>query len=248
MGRLRSGRKKTLSSKNLLPKVKTKRFESVSAQLSDGDTPSLNKSSLKEIERMKREELKALGLSEEQIDKVLNMHHTEIDPVKKELETAQGDLTAEKEKVTTQETTIKDLKKDLEGFKDVDVSGLQQKITDLENDLKTKDEDYQSQIADRDFQAILKDSIVSAKGKNQKAISALLDVDVLKQSKNQKEDIAAAIKALTEAEDSKMLFGEPEGNPVGTGSPIGNVGGKPAGDMDAVMRAAMGLSTTEGDK
>lgn len=172
---------------------------------------------------MKREDLEAIGLSKEQIDKVLDMHHEEYDPVKKELETAQKDLESEKGKTSAQETTIKELKKDLEEFKDADVSGMKQKIADLEKDIQIKDETHQKEIADRDFNDILKDSIASVKGKNVKAITALLDVDTLKASKNQKEDVVAALKALTEAEDSKMLFGEPEPNVVGTGNPIGTV-------------------------
>ena len=88
---------------------------------------------------MKREELEALGMTKEQIDGVLDMHHKELDPVQKDLETAQADLTAEKTKTATQETTIKDLKKDLEEFKDADVSGMKQKIEDLEKDIQTKD-------------------------------------------------------------------------------------------------------------
>lgn len=134
---------------------------------------------------MKREELEALGMAKEQIDKVLDMHHAELDPVHKDLETAQADLTAEKTITATQETTIKDLKKDLEEFKDADVSGMKQKIEDLEKDIKTKDATYQQEIADRDFNDLLKESIASANGKNAKAITALLDVDVLKASKNQ---------------------------------------------------------------
>lgn len=172
---------------------------------------------------MTREELEALGLTKEQIDKILGMHHKEFDPVKKDLETAQKDLENEKEKTSTQDTTINDLKKDLEEFKDADVSGMKKKIEDLEADIKTKDADHQKEIADRDFNDLLKESITASKGRNAKAITALLDVETLKASKNQKEDIAAALKALTEAEDSKMLFGEPEPNPVGTGSPIGTV-------------------------
>lgn len=191
---------------------------------------------------MKREELEALGMTKEQIDKVLDMHHREYDPVKKELDTAQADLTAEKEKTATQEKTIADLKKDLGEFKDADVSGMKQKIEDLENDIKTKETAHQQEIADRDFNDLLKESITSAKGLNAKAITALLDVDALKASKNQKEDITAALKALTEAENSKMLFGAPEPNPVGTGNLIGQVraGGGSNAD-DAAMRAAMGL-------
>lgn len=172
---------------------------------------------------MKREELEALGMTKEQIDKVLNMHHTEFDPVKKDLVTAQEDLKNEKEKTSTQETTINGLKKDLGEFKDADVSGMKKKIEDLEADIRTKDADHQKEIADRDFNDLLKESINASKGRNTKAITALLDVDTLKASKNQKEDIAAALKALAEAEDSKMLFGEPEANPVRTGSFIGDV-------------------------
>lgn len=172
---------------------------------------------------MKREELEAMGLTKEQIDKVLDKYHEEHDPVKKDLEIVQKDLENEKEKTSTQETTIADLKKDLEEFKDADVSGMRKKIEDLEADIKTKDTEHQKEIADRDFNDLLKESITASKGRNAKAITALLDVETLKASKNQKEDIAAALRALTEAEDSKMLFGEPEPNPVGTGNPIGTV-------------------------
>lgn len=182
---------------------------------------------------MKREELEALGLTKEQIDGTLDMYHKEHDPVQKELDTVKANLAAEQEKVKTHEGTISGLKKDLEEFKDADVSGMKQKIEDLEKDIKAKEADYQQQIADRDFDDVLKDSINAAHGKNAKAIKALLDVETLKASKNQKEDVAAAIKALSEAEDSKMLFGEAEPNPTGKGDPIGGVGGtgtKPQAD------------------
>ena len=172
---------------------------------------------------MKREDLEALGMTKEQIDKVLDMHHEEYDPVKKDLDTANADLAAEKEKTSTQETTIAGLKKDLGEFKDADVSGMKQKIEDLEKDIQTKDAAHKQEIADRDFNDLLKECITAAKGVNAKAITALLDVPTLKAAKNQKEHIATAIKALTEADDSKMLFGEPEPNVVGTGNPIGTV-------------------------
>ncbi len=187
---------------------------------------------------MKREDLEALGLTKEQIDKVLDMHHTEYDPVKKDLETAQEDLKNEKAKTSAHETTIEGLKKDLDEFKDADVSGMKKKIEDLEEDIRTKDADHQKEIADRDFNDLLKESITASKGRNAKAITALLDVDTLKASKNQKEDIAAAIKALTVAEDSKMLFGEPEANPVGTGNMIGEVR-KPSTQSNDTLKDAI---------
>ena len=75
---------------------------------------------------------------------------------------------------------------------------------------------------------------------NAKAIRALLDVDTLKASKNQKDDVAAAVKALAEAEDSKMLFGIAD-EPADTGNVIGTVTKNSGGAEDAAMRAAMGL-------
>ena len=151
-------------------------------------------------------------------------------------------LDAANETIKANDTAMKDLQGKLDGFKDVDVSGLNQRIKDLETEKANIQRDYDAKIADRDFNDLVKESIAAVNGKNPKAITALLDVETLKASKNQREDIAAALKALTEAEDSKMLFGAPEPNPVGTGNLIGQVrtGGGSNAD-DAAMRAAMGL-------
>lgn len=166
---------------------------------------------------------------------------TDYDNQTKKLETADATIKAN-------DTAMEELKKQLEGFKDVDVTALNQRITDLETEKATIKKEYDDKIADRDFNDILKDSIATAKGKNAKAITALLDIDALKTSKNQKEDIAAALKGLAEAEDSKMLFGEPEAEIIGSGNPIGSV--FKAGDQsgDAAMRAAMGLPPIKEEK
>ena len=132
-------------------------------------------------------------------------------------------------------------KEALKKFDGVDAVALNQEIEKLKSDLAAKDTEYQGKIADRDFQDMLKEAIATAKGKNAKAITALLDVDTLKASKNQKEDIATALKTLAEAEDSKMLFGE-TGTVLGNGNPIGSVTKNNGGDTPtAEMRAIMGL-------
>lgn len=150
-------------------------------------------------------------------------------------------LDAANETIKVNDTAMKDLQTKLDEFKDVDVSGLNQRIKDLETEKANIQKDYNAKIADRDFDDLVKESIAAVKGRNAKAITALLDVDTLKESKNQKEDIATALKALTEKEDSKMLFGEPDPNPVGTGNLIGQVRKNDPSADDAAMRAAMGL-------
>lgn len=150
-------------------------------------------------------------------------------------------LDAANDTIKANDTAMKDLQDKLDGFKDVDVSGLNQMIKNLQTEKENIQKDYDAKIADRDFNDLVKESIAAVNGRNAKAITALLDVETLKTSKNQKEDIAAALKALAEAEDSKMLFGEPDPKPTGTGNLIGQVRKSEPSADDAAMRAAMGL-------
>lgn len=165
---------------------------------------------------MKREDLEKLGLTKEQIDSVCDLNNKDMVPVKVDLQKAQDDLKVTREKLTTAEDAVKK-------FDGVDPEALKKQITDLQADLKKKDSDHAAELAARDFNSLIEKSISGAKGKNVKAIMALLDMDSLKSSKNQKEDVEKALKALAEAEDSKMLFGEAEAKPTGTSSIIGKV-------------------------
>ena len=161
------------------------------------------------------------------------------------------DYEKQKDKLSAAEDKVKTLTESLDKFKDVDADKLNGEIADLKKQLEEKDKTFASQIADRDFDDLVKDAIAEAKGRNPKAIKALLDVEALKASKNQKEDVAAALKKLAEAEDSKMLFGEDQPAPVGKVGAIGKVTGGTSGDafLDSI-RAAAGLSTqkSEGEK
>lgn len=131
---------------------------------------------------------------------------------------------------------LDDVNKKLDAFKDVDVADLQNQISTLKDDLKKKDEDYAAKEADRVFMDVLKESIKTAGGRNEKAVMALLDIDTLKESKNQGEDIKKALDAAKESD--AYLFGkdEPINNAVGSTQ---NTGGVDA--TTAAMRAAAGL-------
>lgn len=155
-----------------------------------------------------------------------------------------ADWQRQHDKAQALETDLKDAREKLKAFDGLDADALKKEIEKLKGDLEQKDKDYQQKISDRDFSDMLKDAITAAKGRNAKAITALLDVDTLKASKNQKEDIDAALKALSEKEDSKMLFGEAAPEVIGSGNPIGTVHKGGSQDSDAEMRAVMGLPPT----
>ena len=160
-----------------------------------------------------------------------------------------ADYDKQKEKLSASEDKVKTLTESLDKFKGVDADALNAEIAKLKDEITKKDADFAQKISDRDFEDLIKGAITDAKGKNAKAIRALLDIDTLKASKNQKDDIAQAVKALTEAEDSKMLFGsaEPEEpGAVGKIDAIGKVGTGGAGsDFEKSLRASMGLPETK---
>ena len=148
---------------------------------------------------MKTEELKAQGLTQEQINFVMAENGKDIDKIQKKLD----DMTAERDKEKSRADTAEET---LKGFDGVDVEKLNKSIADWKKKAEDAEKDYNQKIADRDFNDLLKEAIKSANGLNEKAIMGCLDIPTLKASKNQKSDIESAIKALSKAEDSKMLF------------------------------------------
>ena len=153
-----------------------------------------------------------------------------------------ADYDKQTDKITSLTDQLNTVKEDMKKFEGVDPEALKNQISELNQKLADKDTEYQNQIADRDFQDMLKNAIAEAKGKNAKAITALLDVEALKASKNQANDVAAALKTLSEAEDSKMLFGD-NSQVIGGGNPIGSFVncGSEAGTQTAQIRSIMGL-------
>lgn len=148
---------------------------------------------------MKKEELTALGLTDEQIKGVQKLNGTDIEAAKK---SKTDELQPQIDSLTKQlETATEGLKK----FDGVDVDKLTGEIQKLNQDLADQKNSYEAQIKDRDFKDKLSSSITKAGGRNAKAIAALLDIDKLKASKNQDTDIASALEACKK--DNDYLFG-----------------------------------------
>ena len=125
----------------------------------------------------------------------------------------------------------------LKAFEGVDVQQLQGQITQLQNDLAAKENTHKELLADMAFDHALESAITGAKGRNAKAIRALLDVDALKGSKNQETDIKTALDGLKK--DNSYLFDDGANPPpyaAGTGT-----GGNGGYNSDVALRAAMGL-------
>lgn len=124
----------------------------------------------------------------------------------------------------------------IEKFKGMDIEGIQAAADEWKKKAEKAEEDRKNQIASIQFDTMLNSAISSVKGRNAKAIKALLDTDTLKASKNQADDLNKALEAL-KSENSYLFDDE---KPVPTFS--GPTPGATSTGMDAI-RAAAGLPT-----
>lgn len=173
---------------------------------------------------MKRDFLKNLGIEDKDIiDKILDENSADIGRAK-------GELQSYKDKVTELEGKITDKDKEITSLtaKVGDTDALNQQIaqlktekTNLENDLSTKVNKIQKDHA-------IEGRIRDRKGKNVKAIKALLDEEKITYEDGNLSGIDDQLEALEKAEDSAMLFGAVSA-PSGThfGRPNANGGNTP---------------------
>lgn len=178
---------------------------------------------------MKTDFLKGLGLEQDAIDKIMAENGKDIAAEKTKTIKAEGERDNFRDQLAT-------ATKSLEKFKDVDPAAMQGEIDKLNQQLKDKDAEYAAKEADRIFSDTIKEAIKTAGGRNEKAVMAMLDMNALKESKNQSEDIKKALETVKESD--AYLFGsdEPFRNPVGATGGSGT-----GGDNFSAIRAAMGL-------
>ena len=126
------------------------------------------------------------------------------------------DLAAEKKRADTAVETLK-------GFEGKDFDAITRDRDKWKKDYEDAVAAHQKEQEDREFNSVLETSITDAKGKNAKAIMALLDLDKLRGSKNQEKDIKAALDAMRT--ENGYLFEDNGGNPHFTGSKGNNGNG-----------------------
>lgn len=132
-------------------------------------------------------------LPKEIIDEIMAENGRDIEAAKKPF--------ADYETIKVQ---LEEAQKTIKGFEGQDIEGVRRSAAEWERKYNEAIADHEKQMADLAFDGVLKDAITAAKGRNAKAISALLDVDTLKASKDQTADIKAALEGLKK--DNGYLF------------------------------------------
>lgn len=152
---------------------------------------------------MKKEELVKLGLDEELAQKVADASAEEL---KGFIPKQRFDEVNESNK--TLKADIAERDKQLEELKKVDAAGLQAKIEELQTTNKTANENHEKQIKEMRIGYEVEKALTAAKAKNITAVKALLKMDEITLDGETVKGLDKQIKALSEAEDTKFLFGE----------------------------------------
>lgn len=166
---------------------------------------------------MKRDFLKNLGIEDKDIiDKIMDENSADIGRAKGELQTVKDRVTELESQVSTltnENTTLKGQVGDTAALNQ-QIAQLTTDKTNLTNELNTKVLEIQKDHA-------IEGAIRDAKGKNIKAIKALLDNATITYENGELSGISEQLTALASAEDSSMLFGDTK-PPIPAGTHINN--------------------------
>lgn len=185
---------------------------------------------------MTKEQLIAMGLTEEQATKVMESLNGNFVTKKRFDEVNETNKQLEQD-IETRDKQLDDLKK-------VDAEGLKAEIEKLQGENKTAKEKYEADLKKMKIDNAVDVALLANKAKNTKAVKALmaeflekaeLDGDAVK-------GLDDEIKKLTEAEDSKFLFdvkAEPSGAKFKGINPGEKKDGSPGGEKPTSLADAV---------
>ncbi|WP_413627693.1 phage scaffolding protein [Fructilactobacillus vespulae] len=152
---------------------------------------------------MKREDLRSLGLNDEQVDNVMKSHHQEIDNLNAKV----TDLTTERDQLNTQlGERDKDLKKLQKNSKDNEE--LSSQLTEMKTKYDADKQKWESNLAKTKLNGAIDAQLGQTKARDTEVIKKLIDLDSIKLGENGKVDgLQNQIDQL--AKDKPYLF---EGN------------------------------------
>ena len=126
---------------------------------------------------MKREDLKALEISDENIEAIMKLHGQDVEDNKNKL------AQAEKERDGLQ-GQLDEANKTIKGFEDLDVDAIKAASKNWEAKAQKAKEDADAEIAKIKFDSVLEKALGAAKIRSAKAFRPFLDMDVLKLSED----------------------------------------------------------------
>lgn len=121
---------------------------------------------------MKREQLKELGLSDEQIESVIGLHGKTVSDITSQLKTAQDEAKQYQDQLTANQSELNALKDSAKGNEE-----LTNQLADLQAKFDDAQANSQNTIATLKKESAIDVALLKAGAKNSKAAKALLDAE-----------------------------------------------------------------------
>ncbi|KST46389.1 phage scaffolding protein [Enterococcus durans] len=183
---------------------------------------------------MKREELKELGLTDEQIGSVMALHGVTVNELNSRVSTAEQQATQYQEQLDKNQNELNDFKANAKGNED-----LTKQLEDLQSKFDETKTSSEQQIADLKKSSAIDLALTQAGAKNIKAAKALLDGESLELTDEGLKGLDEQLAALKESDG--YLFGQSEQvppNPAGKKATFsGNASSGQNAEEDAFAKA-----------
>lgn len=173
---------------------------------------------------MKRDFLKNLGLADDVIESIMSENSKDIIAAQDDLENYRKQAKELQDDIKNRDKQIADLKKN-----NANNEELQEQLTQIQADNKKQKEDYEFKIKQLKIDTAVDKAITARRGKNVKAIKALLDLENVEVGEDGTiNGLSEQLEQLTNAEDSAFLFDvednkpKPSGARISTGGPTPN--------------------------
>lgn len=155
---------------------------------------------------MKREDLKALGLSDEQIGSIMALHGQTVNELNGKLSSAQQEAQQYQSQLADNQKELETLKKSAKGNDE-----LTSQLADLQAKFNSSKAESETKLADLKKQSAIDLALTTAGALNSKAAKALLDLDSLTlNDKGEVEGLTSAVETLQK--DNAFLFKAQETN------------------------------------
>lgn len=194
---------------------------------------------------MKREKLKELGLSDEQIESVIGLHGKTLIDINSQLKTAQDEAKQYQAQLASRDRDLKKLQKD-----NGDNEALKTQISDLQQQYKDLEKSSAEKLVAIQRESALNNLLAEAKVKNPKAVAALLDRDKIVFKDGELSGAKEQVEALQKSDSYLFDLGKKQG---GYNPPAGSASTNYAsfeeamekGDIDGFLRQQVEESEEE---
>ena len=184
---------------------------------------------------MKREELREMGLTDEQVNNVMGMHSAEMNELHSKVNTITGERDQYKNELESNSSKLKDLQKSAK-----DNEALQGQLNDLQQQFKQSQDESAKKIASLKLNSAVDVAIAGSNARNGKAVRALLDMDKIQMGDDG--NLTGLDDQLSSLQESDSYLFETQSQNTSNSTISGNPsGGNSDGDNRDAFRNALGL-------